>query len=643
MEPKDQNYQEFPQEATANVIKPTKRLFSGCPKPPAMQQPYNNCRKTRDLPNLSQCHACGFRVDVCTENRRAISTGKACKTVLDSTSSRVFESGNARVLDEGDCATSMEYVVKDANAVVEKKVKAAERAREVAPRKAVVGLAARKAVELASNALDLIAKRDEHGSVKGCDSDDKIDDVELAFRLHRAMNSSSRSSKTFCPVNSGCVVAMTMRDENAVACRKLEISVDRSASGHPDCVKIGDGDSSSYRDYSKSHPSVYVRRKRKVGKSCDKSNHEDVELNSIEGNGSCSNKLLNSSIGDESLHSESQIYCKQEDCNQPMDARCNGKSDRYFLKYRRKSGDRCFLKYRRKSGWRSRSNGKHNFLYEGVYHQIQASVCELPLNSSRESGFSNCSFQSCVFSLQASPSTNGLSREHSEGAQDYRAMNSSPRSSKTFCPVNSGCVVALTTRDENTVACRKLEISVDRSAPGHPDCVRIGDGDSSSYRDYLKSHRLVYDRRKRKVGKCCDKPDHEDVKVSSIEGNVSCSNKLLNSSIVDESLHSESQIYCKQEDCNQPMDARCNGKSDCYFLKYRRKSDDRCFLKYRRKSGWRSTSNGKCKFLYEGIYQQIQASVSELPLNSSRQHSEGIQDYSLAFPGVFDHGLEGRI
>lgn len=123
---------------------------------------------------------------------------------------------------------SLEEMVKDARCSVERKVAAAVKAKEKALKKAVI---AKNAVELASNALDLAVEKDGNGktiseglarnaSHKGngvTDVTRVVDDAELAFRLHRAMNSSPRISKNTCSVNMSCSDVLKKTGSNGIS------------------------------------------------------------------------------------------------------------------------------------------------------------------------------------------------------------------------------------------------------------------------------------------------------------------------------------------------------------------------------------------------------------------------------------------
>ncbi|KAF8014019.1 hypothetical protein BT93_I1781 [Corymbia citriodora subsp. variegata] len=270
----------------------------GCPNPKSsrnVKTPVSSApKKTRDLPNLSQCHACGFRIDLVDGKNRLqplysewrivllckkcliwVESSVICSYCFSETSDECFRCcgckrrvhkncllnyknvapwsyscsgsgsefsvcvdcwlprsmaklngaskrrriggksdgravcglGHSRLLEDGDrVMMSLEDVVKDANCAVELKNAAACKAKEKVQKKAVV---ARRAVELATEALDMVVNKDESSFLvckeRGGDCDDEVvDDEEFAFQLHRSMNSSPRISKNFCSVNKTC-------------------------------------------------------------------------------------------------------------------------------------------------------------------------------------------------------------------------------------------------------------------------------------------------------------------------------------------------------------------------------------------------------------------------------------------------------
>ncbi|KAK9287130.1 hypothetical protein L1049_015541 [Liquidambar formosana] len=421
---------------------PRKRLLAGGgPKPNKGFQSPPDCpapcsKKTRELPNLSECHNCGYRINtsngkdrlqtlysewrivlLCKSCFDRVESAELCPYCFTETSQECLRCRNCSRAVHRDCVSqykgfapwsyahsdlgfticvdcwipksivklrsrefskrvsrrrgkicksgknipvcedggdSLEDVVKDANCGLEKKVAVAARAREEAVRKAVV---AKRAVELANCALDLVAKRDENG-VNG-NAPRVVDDAELAFQLHRAMNSSRRISKNLCLLNSSCLVVSEMWDCNG--------SLSNRASGFRENQENG-------RD----------------------GGDDKVEVPLKEEEGSCSNKLINSSGDDNSMDSESQSCGKHDELGHELHSNGNGnqcqlkcdiKPDRYLLKYRKRN---------------TRSK------------EILASAPGILLNCSKESRTSSDpSFQSCTVPLQASACASGSSQDQS--------------------------------------------------------------------------------------------------------------------------------------------------------------------------------------------------------------------------------------
>lgn len=135
---------------------------------------------------------------------------------------------DSRVSSSGDCATSLQDSVKNADCVEQRNDEIAARVEELAEKKVVV--------VVASNALDSAAK----GS--------KVDDVKLALQLHRAINSSPRISKNR---DRNCAVRQLGKPRPLVYARR------RSGSFSEPIFVVGD------MDNLKSSSIVYARRRRK--------------------------------------------------------------------------------------------------------------------------------------------------------------------------------------------------------------------------------------------------------------------------------------------------------------------------------------------------------------------------------------------
>ncbi|XP_057976639.1 uncharacterized protein LOC131163854 [Malania oleifera] len=333
---------------------------------------------------------------------------------------------NSRDLENRDGGVRLEDVVKDANCVAEKKIADAARAKENALRKAAD---ARRAMELASNALEFVVRRDE------CGRNMFINDEELALQLHRAINGSRRISRDVCSMNLTCFTIPTRRecDDDIVSvrmfnsgspsvCGKLEVCTDNKLVGNPDRsisepsvhIRVSCEDSNVQFNKVKPDGVVDVRTGTRDGEcqgTCD--NRDDKEEMPLkEGEGSCSNKLIVSSAGDNSTESESHSCQKKDELRADMgpsefgtngqlkygedagllkDEKC-GKPDRYLRKYSKRS-----------ISLKAVSHSSTKFIYEGFHLESQASAPGVPLKCSKACQvFSDASFRSGAVPLQAS-------------------------------------------------------------------------------------------------------------------------------------------------------------------------------------------------------------------------------------------------
>lgn len=258
----------------------------------------------------------------------------------------------------------LEDVVKDANCAMEKKVEAAVKARETAVKKAVV---AKRAVELASNALE------------------ECDDAELAFRLHRAMNSSPRISKNriLCeknwlePLIDGSWAFSHLKPTEIVYARRRkkpsEIVYARRRNKPNDMAYVGCGTKP---------PKLVYKRRRKLNECKEKSG---VEIG-MEREESCCSLLSNSSGVDSSMDFESKPYNDQDDSTILKDMRSDRNVVQYLLTYSRK-----------KSKWKETLNDK-TFLYEGYDLESEAKSPQPP----EALMISTTALQFCGFPHQAS-------------------------------------------------------------------------------------------------------------------------------------------------------------------------------------------------------------------------------------------------
>ncbi|XP_050260852.1 uncharacterized protein LOC126705722 [Quercus robur] len=246
---------------------------------------------------------------------------------------------SSRVLPEFNSVKSLQDAANDASSVAKNKIEAAVKAREEAVRKALV---ARKAVELANTALDLVAS-----DANNKEEEVFIDDVELAFRLHRVMNSSPRISSNFCSLNTSClaIVPRSAASGNPSVCGKLQLCSDNKLCENP--------------DKSVSEPSVCVRPSDGDGNSSN-SNGDDNTMDSA--NLSSGNECKPSTTTTMPKDRYRFKYCRFKPANVPKDryrikyCRCkpaNVPKDRYRFKYCRckpaRPKDRYRVKYCRRN------------------------------------------------------------------------------------------------------------------------------------------------------------------------------------------------------------------------------------------------------------------------------------------------------
>ncbi|KAG5233671.1 hypothetical protein IMY05_012G0006700 [Salix suchowensis] len=276
----------------------------------------NEAKKTRDQPNLTECQSCGLRIsshkrieilyNCWVPNSVASKRGEVC---------RDSKRNSGRVLGRS---------LEDANCMVQEKVEAAVRARELAVRKA---LTERKAAGVARKALDMVAN---NGVVK---ENNVVDDYELAFR-------------DLCLVNSSCL-AVARRGEgngktlirnfdlrNPSVCGKLDDFLSESVD--VECRKSNGTGDGKIRPNAKKDGSVGMWLKM--------------------GEQSFFSKLIDSRGNDHSVDSGSQSLREQNESMIPDDKSCKRKNDRYLLKYSRRKLDE-----------RSIPDGRPKFLYEGFH------------------------------------------------------------------------------------------------------------------------------------------------------------------------------------------------------------------------------------------------------------------------------------
>lgn len=333
---------------------------------------------------------------------------------------------SSKISDKVSRTESLEDVVKDVNFEVERKFVVAARAKEKALRKVVV---AKSAVEMAAGALDLVLRKNEDTAKAGSEAT-LVDDAELAFRLHRAMNSSPRISQHFCSVNSvsSSVPKAVNCDIDSLACsgRKGDVCenidpdrIDSKASVQP---RISVNFNEFLEENKKCQENYITRTPIQIGMNGvvdAKTDAEDskLDLSLKEGEGSCSNRLVISGADHGSMDWESQS-CKQDllglglhtvdsgtECRLKSggDTEMQGKGfiekpDRYLIKYsKRGTSSRTFL------------NSVTKVHCEG-YIEGQASLPGLLLGCSKASGtLSDASFGACTLPVQTYASARGSS------------------------------------------------------------------------------------------------------------------------------------------------------------------------------------------------------------------------------------------
>ncbi|XP_023554146.1 uncharacterized protein LOC111811499 isoform X1 [Cucurbita pepo subsp. pepo] len=449
-------------------------------------------KKTRDLPNFSECHACGFRVDAvdgrsrlnslysewrivllckkcfslvessqvcsycfadsrgdsfnCSECNRRVhrecfslysrvapwsysSSGSefsvcidcwvpkpivTARAVLRSRKIRrkninVSDLRSSKVSTSGNCK-SLSSLVKDANCLADKNVDAAVRGREHALKKAAV---VRRASELASDALNLVAQRDETAAKE---SGESADDAELAIQLHRAMNSSPRLSKNFCSANSNY-----MAFENTRVVDDGDTSIGELCSEEFDFFKTPqvfiNNSLCNSPDNAASEPSVTakdhvapleINRLESMGNNpvpakgngcsvkCD-TESENVELSPKEDLRSRSIELMSAGCNHDRL-------CSEDKYSLPRDERCIAKPYHYFFKYKRRdTTKRYLLKYsKRKSRLKRMPDCKPKILVDGMCLGVPSSSAAILISTEKFPVISNASFGCCAVPLQAS-------------------------------------------------------------------------------------------------------------------------------------------------------------------------------------------------------------------------------------------------
>ncbi|KAE8707581.1 putative Tetratricopeptide repeat-like superfamily protein [Hibiscus syriacus] len=442
-----------------------KRLLSDCAKPEtplSLHQP--PLKKTRGLPNLTECQACGFRSDnasskkqiqtlysewrivlLCPKCYNRVDSSQICAYCFKEASEDCFSctlckrslhktcfldyksvppwsyavcgseftvcidcwvpekiaskrgifrrEKNAKIscvseVKNGGVVKLLD-VVKDANCAMGETVEAAVEARGMA---------------LNINKADVAQQVVEFANIEL----EKCDDAELAFRMHKAMNSSPRISKNRNLSDDIRLDALVAGSSRAFSCLKPTEIVYARRRKKPNKMEPRDTVYASYRKkpvqivYARRRKNpvqiVYARRRKKAceiadeqciikhnemvyvqpgkkqyklvykrrSKQSDSKEKSDVEIGPKEREDGCSNFLSKSGV-DTKMNSESKAYNYEDDAIVFDNMQSDGKLVQYLLTYSRK-----------KSKWKGTPVDKTEFFYDGYNRESQASSSQLP-------------------------------------------------------------------------------------------------------------------------------------------------------------------------------------------------------------------------------------------------------------------------
>lgn len=324
-------------------------------------------KKTRELPNLSDCHSCGVRINFTNPRERlqpldsmwrvVLLCKKCYKLVI---SSELCSYCFLSVTDENDCfkcidcnrSMHKECVAKYgsglgfsvcvdcwipdavANSIMVRKRKHRKKDKEPETsesgvRKVVV---AKNAGELAKGVMNVV----ESGKVVGSCETKVVDDAEFAFKLHRAISSSPRMSRY------GCLMSSYGGDDAPIVCysrrrvMKKGILVNSSSLDVPlICYYRRSGKGGLRNSGSLDVPLKCYSRRRSRSKDslhvieCECYNCKVSERNNTRVSTS-SARLKASNCGSNSDNSLNGIGCPEND-----GGRIDSKVHRYLLKYYR--------------------------------------------------------------------------------------------------------------------------------------------------------------------------------------------------------------------------------------------------------------------------------------------------------------------
>lgn len=328
-----------------------------------------------------------------------------------------------------DDVKSLEEAVNNSNTMVENKIAVAVKAKEKALRKAVV-------------AREYGSKKGE-GSVECINNDSNVnevtrfvDDAELAFQLHRAMNSSPRISKNSCPTNLSYpdLLKLTGSDGDSPILNDLGSYEDGKVAVCSDALTKDNHDSnimeaSAYiriSDCLSAITSLRLKPQLKTYKRINKK-RKDFQENENGNVGTPFDVAGKCTVGDDSKVVTEPQSCQSDEhkqVSQVNEARTSSPESCYTNIFTENlSGNRrpehYAIKYKRISGCRMssykevfRRHEESNLDGLSFKKETHASSRGLPINCSKECGsLSDSSLQSCVVNLQAGASIGVSSQE----------------------------------------------------------------------------------------------------------------------------------------------------------------------------------------------------------------------------------------
>lgn len=424
-------------------------------------------KKTRDLPNLSECQACGFRIDACSGKNKIqilysewrivllckrclsrIESSQICAYCFNENTNDFFSCSQCKRCVHRtcfikyrtvspwsySCSSSMEFSVcvdcwvpksmmKSRGFVIDSKRNSHSRVFNDAQSLKDPNFTSKRTVVLALMAPLMAAKKPTVVATKLMEVVAKKPMEVVKMPMESESNALTLEVKR---EGEDCNDKKVVDDAEFAFKLHREINSSRRISKNL-CVKSGSSsvpklqecnDHLVLRGFDSGNPSVSCELEvcadadKKMSENLDKSvlnpflcvKDEDVGVQLKEGEGSCSNRLVKSSGDENSTNFESRsCHNNQYESTECKVETSDGKPDRYLLKY-----------IKRKSSSKRVPNGRPKILYDRTSHQCEPHDVGLSVNCSRESRtFSDGSLQSCAFPLQASTCASGLSPDDS--------------------------------------------------------------------------------------------------------------------------------------------------------------------------------------------------------------------------------------